>query len=639
MSDQQEGKELRSNHRQYTGFMKLLIQAYCVCFSLYFLLYLTHIFEFIGINIPLLSHRAIALTLFLVLAFLLVPAAKNASRTQLPWYDILIILLVIIAGMYYPFNYDVIVRYELIGEVPGLEAVYLFILIGAITEASRRVIGWPMVILILFLLAQLFFGKYWPGIIHAANLSLSRMTLYLYIAGQGILGIAMAVGSTVIVAFILFGALLRISGAGAFFIDLALAVAGRYRGGPAKAAVIASTLFGTISGSGVANVATTGTITIPLMKSIGYRPTFAGAVEAVASNGGQITPPVMGVVAFLMAEILNTTYWSVCIAAAIPCLLYYLSLLAMVDFEALKNNLQGLSRDQLPSLWRVLRHGWYFLIPMLVLIYLLAVLRYNPTLAVLYAMGPAFILSFVKKDTAMKPRRTVQMLEEAARGMVEPGIGIAGSSVIIAAIGLTGLGFNISILLTSLAHGNIYLLLAIGALTSFILGMGLASVPCYVLLAVMVGPSLLAAGITPIGAHLFFFWWGILSFITPPVAISAYVAAAIAGSDMWETGWQAARLGIISYLLSFAFVLNPELLLIGDAVSVLLAVISACLGAYLLASAVEGILFRPLNSPQRALLLLAAVLLLWPGWITDIIGLILVTPVFLVQLRKKPRYA
>ena len=631
-----------NKRRVLSGINDHLVTVVAVAMSLYHLITLSHVLGYFGC-VPLqpLQHRAISLSFIMVLLFLVVPAGKKTRRDTdeiVPWYDWLLIVVSIVTNLWVVTH---LVKFmELAtgwGEPGKIEVVFCILLVVAILEACRRTMGWAMVSVALFFLLHVWFGHYLPGILYVKRVSIDSIVVQLYASSGGIYGIAMAVASTIIVTFIIFGAFLNASGAGEVFINLSLAIAGRFRGGPAKVSVIASSLMATMSGSGVANVATTGVVTIPMMKKIGYKPEFAGAVEAVASNGGQIMPPVMGAVAFLIAEVLEMPYYQVITAAFLPAVIYYVALFMMVDLEAAKTNIKGLPPEELPSFWKTLADGWLLLTPIAFLIFMLVVLKYEPQTSCVYSVLFLIIVASFRKKSRMGPKKLIQGLKGGGTGMIEVGAGCAAAGLIIFSVMFTGLGFGFSLMLTTLAGDNLFLLLVIGALASFVLGMGLSSVPCYITLSMLVGPALIKAGIAPIAAHLFFFYWGILSFITPPVAVSAFFAGSIAGANLMKTGWTATRLGIVSYLVPFIFVYSPALLMMGEVRRIIVAVITAILGATALAAGLEGYLFQKQNWIQRILMVATGVLLITPGWKGDAFGIALAAIVIVWQLSTRRR--
>lgn len=406
---------------------------------------------------------------------------------------------------------------------------------------------------------------------------------------------------------------------------------GRFRGGPAKIAVLSSCLFGMVSGSAVANVVVTGSFTIPLMKRTGFRSHIAGAVEAAASSGGQFMPPIMGAAAFIIPDMIGSTYFDVVTAAFLPGLLYFLAIFFMVDFEAIKMNLSGLPKTELPSAKAAVKESGHLLLPVFVLIYLLAIVRTSPTLAAFWSVISVIVASMLRKSTRMNFSKILSALEEGAYAavIVVSACGLGG--IIIGCIMLTGLGMSLSTILVDFSHGSLMLLLVLTMVTSLILGMGMTTTACYIILAILVGPAIIKMGVNPMGAHLFIFYFGIISAITPPVAVAAYAGAGLAGSDPMKTGYAAWRLGLSAFILPFMFVYGPTLLLQGSFQMILLTIVTSVLGIYVLSAAIQGYMFGNLGVMKRIVLLCGSLLLIIPGLITDLIGFALVFFIFLSQ--------
>ncbi|MDP2731284.1 MAG: TRAP transporter permease, partial [Dehalococcoidales bacterium] len=582
-------------------------------------------------------HLAFFLTLLLILLFLIVPAKKGINMNQLPWYDFALIILSIAGGGYVLVFYSKIIYY--IGMASVWEQVLGVITIILILEAARRTVGWALVVVAGVFIIYPLVSNLVPGFLHGRGYSLARVIGFVYFGPDGIFGISLVVAAGLLVIFILFGHFLQVSGAGEFFLKIALSLVGRVRGGPAKVAVIASSLFGTMSGSSVANVVTTGMITIPMMKKAGYRSVFAGAVESVASCGGQIMPPVMGVTAFVIAEFLGISYAEVVVAALLPAILYYICVFVQVDFEAARMGLVGLPREDIPPLRATVKEGWQFILPLAVLIFFLLVLFYSPEKSALFGLVSLIVVSQFKKYTRINPRKFLAAMQSTGKTMLEIGSACAAAQIVIGALSLTGLGLRLSSGLLQLSGGNLFLLLVFGAIAGIILGMGLPSISSYIILAVTVAPALTAAGLLPIASHLFVFFFGILSFLTPPVCVAVYAAAGIARAPMFPTALQAMRLGIVAYLLPFIFVYSPSLLLIGSPLKVVLTVTTSIIGAIVLAGGIEGYLLKTATWLQRIMLTLGGIgLLIPPGLIlpglwTDIIGAVLLVIVIIWQKR------
>jgi TRAP transporter 4TM/12TM fusion protein len=481
-----------------------------------------------------------------------------------------------------------------------------------LAEASRRLVGWPLVIIATCFLLYALFAFVFPGDFYGKGWSISRLATYLYLDANGIFGQALQVGASIVVVFVIFGEVLYVVGGAEFLSDFSLSLMGRFRGGQAKIAIVSSSLFGNISGSAVANVVVDGAFTIPMMKKAGYPPPVAAAVEAVASTGGQIMPPVMGAAAFLIAEYLQIPYASVALAALVPAVLYYVALFIQVDLLAARNNIHGLPRNELPKLFPVLKRSATFVGPLAVLIVLMFFLNRRPEEAGLMAALAALIIGFFTPGVKIGGQEILKILTNSGRGMLEIAAitGLAG--VVIGVLQLSGLGFTLTLTLLNIGQSNALLLLVLTAIVSIILGMGMPTTAVYVLLAVLVAPGLAKLGILPIAAHLFIFYFGMLSMVTPPVCMASYAAASIGKTDPVTTGWNAMRLCAIAYIVPFLFVFSPSLLLIGHWYEVALSVITAIIGAILLGVGVVGYLFRSLGIFKRALFVLAATGLLIP---------------------------
>ncbi len=567
-------------------------------------------------RLPWAFFREQYLGLFLALAlgavFLGVKARQGEPGHRLPWYDWVLAAAGIGVGGYVVVLYPTI-AYRL-GELSAERWLLGGLAILLVLEATRRAAGWALVWVAVACILYAKFAYLFPGLLYAKGSSWGRIAAYLYLDSSGLLGLPLAVGATVVVAFIFFGQALMAVGGDKFLTDVALVAMGRYRGGPAKVAVVSSSLFGTVSGSAVANVAVDGAITIPMMKRTGYPAHLAAAIEAVASNGGQIMPPVMGAAAFLIAEFLQMSYGQVALAAAIPAGLYYLALFTQVDLEAARYRLSGLPADQLPKLREVMQRGWVFLVPLFLLIYTLMVANWEPGRAGMAAVIATFLVGALQRETRPTLRGILESIQGTGRTLLDIVVitGLAG--LVIGAFQLSGLSFKFSLLLVTLAGGNLLVLLAFTAVVCILLGMSLPTTVVYITLAILVGPALIQLGIVPLAAHLFLFYFGMLSLITPPDCLATYTAAAIAHSDFWKTGWTGMRLGVAAYVVPFAFVLHPALILKGTAGEVVLAILTASVAVVFLGIGCAGYLFRPLGWGRRALTFLAGLLLLLPPW-------------------------
>jgi TRAP transporter 4TM/12TM fusion protein len=621
--------------RQLSGLNLFIVKVLASLMSLYALLYWTDFFTYLGMDISARQHSAAILSLVLVLTYFLFPATRRDPPDKVPWYDLLLALLSLVPCAYVVFFYEILTDHFAVGLTTRYEVIFGLSIMLMVIEATRRVIGPILTALAVFFSLHPLVANYFPWIFHARGYSIERVVGHFYLSGDGILGLPMAVCAKIVVPFIIFGQILQSAGGGSFFLNLALSSMGHVRGGAAKAATIASGLFGMLSGSSLANVATTGVVTIPLMKRIGYTPEFAGAVEAVASNGGSIVPPIMGVVAFIMAEILNIPYWNICVAALIPALLYYFCIIIQIDLRAARAGIRGLPRSQLPSLKNTLKEGWVYLLPFFVLIYLLSIRQYSPGRGAFWTIITLLITSSLRKKTRLNSRKVLKAFEDVGRIMCTVGVACSVAGIIMASIGLTAIGIKFTGELIDLSGGNSFILLLIAAAGTFILGTGLPQIACYIMVAILVAPALIQWGIQPIAAHLFAYWFALTSFITPPVCLSVYTASSIAKSNIMRTGIQAVGLGIVMYIVPFIFVYNSSLLLMGSVKAIIISVISASVGILMLGVGVEGYSFRNINWLERSLFVATGILFLICELKTLIIGAFLIALLALFHFRHK----
>jgi TRAP transporter 4TM/12TM fusion protein len=552
------------------------------------------------------------LGLFFALAmtgiFLSVRSSARENSNVIPWYDWMLAGASLAAGGY------VTVMYPTIAYRLGVLSPERYLLGGMtillVLEATRRVVGWALVWIAVPIILYANLAYLLPGILNSRGSSWQRIASYLYLDSGGIFGLPLDVAASVIVAFIFFGQALYAVGGDKFLTDIALVLMGRFRGGTAKVAVVSSTLFGTVSGSAVANVVVDGSITIPMMKKSGYPPHVAAAIEAVASNGGQIMPPVMGVAAFLIAEFLNISYGEVALAAAIPACLYYVALFTQIDLEAAKLGLVGMPESEIPRFRHVIKRGWVFLVPLAVLVYTLMFAFWEPGKAGMAAVIATFLVGALQKETRPTFKSILGSIEETGKILLDIVVVTALAGLVIGAFQLSGLTFKLALLLVNTAGGSTIILLILTALVSIILGMSLPTTVVYIMLAVLVGPALVQVGIPPLAAHLFFFYFGMLSLITPPDCIATYAAASIARADFWKSGWTGMRLGIVAYIVPFVFVFHPALLFKGTPVEIGAAIITAIIGVIFLSVGVAGYLFQRLGWIKRALMIAAGLLLI-----------------------------
>ena len=567
--------------------------------------------------------------LALALVYLTQPMRRGAPQPQVPWYDWML------AGLSVAIGVHLILRYPALSEdmtarpLDGL--IVAFITVPMIMEALRRTVGMALAIVVFVFLVYAPLGQYVSGALAGLPVKVPQLAYYLIWDPGSMLGLPVMVAATIVIAFVFFGNLLFASGGSAFFTDVALTLMGRYRGGSAKIAVTASCLFGMISGSAVSNVASVGVLTIPLMRRGGYPAHVAAAIEAVASTGGQLMPPVMGAAAFLMAEFLQVPYRDVAIAAALPALLYYYALFVQADLLAAKTGLRSFEGPDIPPPWQVIKQGWHFLIPFGVLIYGLFWLNWSPELSALTAAGVLMVTGTTLGygDKRLKLSDILGALRTTGIASLDLLIITAAAGFIIGVLNISGLSFALTLLLVQIGSGNLWLLLILAAIVSIILGMGMPTVGVYVLLAALVAPAMVKVGLSPMASHMFVMYFGMMSMITPPVALAAYAAASLANTDPMKTGWTAVRFGWIAFVIPFLFIRSPSLLLEGSIASIVTAIITALAGVWLICAAFAGYAVRPLSMPMRIGFGLAGLLLFIPadsmthGEWTDVAGLAL----------------
>lgn len=579
-----------------------------------------------------LRQRALHLSFLLPLAFLLFPANKNSPKDRFSICDIILAIGSLWAGLHVSITdyHRIVTRMQYIDPLTVIDIILGVFVVLAVIEATRRVVGYQLSVVAVIALVYVFFGSYLPGILWHPQYRFEKIIDHLYLTAEGIFGIPIGSSATFVFLFILFGSFLEESGASKFFIDFSLALTGRARGGPAKAAVVASGLMGTVSGSVVANVVTTGTFTIPLMKKTGYKNHIAGAVEAVASTGGQIMPPVMGAAAFIMAQFSGISYLYVCLAAAIPACLYYFSLFMCVHLEAVKTGMTGLSSEELPQLKPVLLDGGPFLIPLILLVYLL-VLGYTPYLAAFYSTMLVIVLGifFGKKRFDLKFIFTA--LVSGAKAGILVCLACACAGIVVGVFSLTGFGLTFSSLILGLSNGILILALFLTMVSCILLGMGIPTTPSYIVMVALSVPALVELGVDKLAAHMFVFYFCCLSAVTPPVCIGAYAAAGIAQSNPIETGFHSARFGLAGFIIPFMFVYGNSLLFIGGLSTIIMTTITALIGTLFLAFAITGWVIQKTSLLERIVLFVSSLLLIKPGITSDILGLSIGFAIFAIQ--------
>ncbi len=626
-----------SDYRVYTGFFAKVIAALAITFSV-FQLY-TAIFGVLDAMI----QRSIHLSFGLCLIFLLYPTRKKWSRSSLHPLDAVLSVFGVLAPMYIVANYQSLVGRA--GQTTAFDLVAGIIGILLVLEAARRVVGLPMIIVALVFITYAFVGPYIPGKLAHRGARLDTLVQHLYFTTEGIFGIPLGVSSTFIFLFILFGAYLERTGLGQLFIDLANSVAGWAAGGPAKEAVLSSALMGTVSGSSVANVVGTGSFTIPMVKKLGYKPEFAGAVEATASTGGQLMPPIMGAAAFLMAEFTNIPYSRIIAAAAIPALLYYFGVWSGVHYEAKKLGLRGLKREDLPKLKTILLERGHLIIPLIAIVYLL-VTGFTPMQAALWALILSILSSMLRKSTRIKPIEIIKGLEAGARGALGVIAATACAGIIIGVVTLTGLGLKLGSVLVDIANGNLVITLFFTMITSILLGMGVPTTANYVITSTIAAPAIIMilaqkAGLDPnqvapayimLPAHMFAFYFGIIADVTPPVALAAFAGAGIAKANPMKTGIIATKLAIAAFLVPYIFVLNPQMLLFNvTPVGLIWMLVTSLIGITAVSAGVSAWFRTTMTWPERILAFIGGLLMIDPGLVTDVIGIVLCAGVLLFQ--------
>jgi len=577
------------------------------------------------------------------LGFLLYGIDPTHHADKVPVYDIIFAILTAACCIYLFFSWDRIARN--FGFITMTDTVVGIVLVLLVLELTRRAIGMPLVIVSVLFLVYAFCGGHFSGILASKDFTLNQVVRTLFASTDGIFGMPIGVSASYVVLFILFGSFLQESGGGELFTDVAFGLVGRFRGGPAKSSVVSSCLFGMISGAAVANVVTTGTFTIPLMKKGGYKPHFAGAVEAVASCGGQFMPPIMGAAAFMIATNCDVPYGVVAISAVVPALLYYFYLFICLDAEARKNGLKGLDPDELPSIKKALQLRGHMLIPLAVLVVLL-VGGYSPGKSVFWSIVLLVITAAIKENTRMGWRQIIHAVKNGVYSALAVAVACACAGIISGVISLTGLGLRFSSILIRLSGGNLLVMLLLTMLAAIIMGMGLPTSAAYVILAVLTSPALIELGVTPLAAHFFIFFFACVSTITPPVALSAYAGAGIAGADPMKTGWTAFLLGLAGYIVPFLVVYKPSIMLVGTPfLPSLLNVAFSIVAVIGVTFTVSGMLGeKPLAIPFRiAFAVLSGLIFLDTGNLADLIGTILIFALWIVlsvaQRKQRPSYS
>ena len=633
MNEKTQGRENR--------ILSLVLSGVCIAASLF------HIFIAWDTSISIVQQRVFHVFIMILIYFLMQTekAQKEGKRLGL-LYGALSLAAAVVGGYFLANTTLEALLKRGISGTTDLDVAMGVILIVAVMYMAWRTVGWALTALSAIFIGYAMAGPYMPEIIAHRGYNISYITNYVAWTSESIFGTCVSACVSFVALYIIFGELLDKFGAGQFFIDIAYALTGRMKGGPAEASVVSSALMGSINGSAVANVVTTGTFTIPLMKKVGYRPEFAGAVEAVASTGGQLLPPVMGAAAFVMADLTGIPYSTIIIAAVIPGLLYYLSLGTSVYLEADKRGLEAESSDRLPQVKQVLREGWYYALPIVALIVALLGFGLSPSYSALFSIAVLLVIGFVKeykRNHRLPIREVFAALVKAAKTTVSVTIACACAGIVIGIVSMTGIGIKFTSIVFQLSGGNLLLMLLLVMVACIIIGMGLPSTAAYIIAATVGVPSLIAAGIPELAANMFVFYFAIMSFITPPVAVAAYAAAGLADCSASKTGWLAFMLGLPGFIIPFIYAYNPALLIVDTPVGDTLYIVALTTFAVVLVSmAVIGWFRGQLCPALRVLVAASAILMFIPGVIFDVIGLaagIGIVGYLLLTRKKEPKTA
>lgn len=587
-------------------------------------------------TMPVTQQRILHLMFAMTLVFLLYPARKKSPRGCFSIFDTICAATAVAVNLYLYINVDAIALRN--GKIEKIEVILGIMMILLLLEATRRCLGNGLMIIAVCFIAYAFCGPYLPGMLHHKGYTLQRIVSQLYISSEGIYGTSLGVSSTYIFLFILFGAFLGTTGLSQLFNSFSISVAGRSPGGPAKVSIFASGLLGMINGSAPANVVTTGAFTIPLMKKVGYSGEFAASVEAIASTGGQIMPPVMGSAAFIMAEFLGMGYRDIMVAAIIPAVLYYLALWINVDLRAKKLGLRGLSDEEIPSAKEDFQKYGHLLLSIAFLLYLIFA-NFTPYYAAFYSIIALVVLAMVRKSSRLTGRQILDCLATGARGAVSIAVATAVVGIVVGMINLTGLGLQLSGMIIRLTGSRLLPTLILTMVACLILGMGLPTSAAYIVSGTVVAPVLLKLGVDPLLAHFYVFYFSIISVVTPPVAVASYAAAGMAEENPTRVGWQAMALGLVAFIVPYMFVGAPGLLMQGVWYTILLNFATAVIGVFMLASGIQGYWKTNMSWLARFLCIVGSVLFLDGGIVTDLCGMVIAVIVFLIQsaLAKKQK--
>jgi len=622
------------------GPVKYIIAAICILYSLFHL--------YITFNpMPSLLQRSVHVGVGFALIFLIFPASKKSSRKRVAWYDWIWFLLSLSGMTYLIYEYQDIVTSRG-GMANSVDVIFSIITVICVLEGSRRITGWILPILASIFLLYPFVSHldFMPDRLLTRPYDMGDIFGQLFLKTEGLYSVAIGASVTFIFLFILFGAFLARSGMGQLFNDLALALAGDKKGGPAKVAVISSGFMGSINGSALSNVVSTGAFTIPLMKKVGYHKDFAGAVEASASVGGQILPPIMGASAFIMAETTGLPYSTIALAALLPAILYYLGVIAQVHFRAGRRDLKGMAKESLPQVKEVLKARGHMLLPIVFLIYLL-IQNVPVGYAAAYTIGFTVVISMLRKETRMGFKDILGALEDGARQSLAVMAACAVVGIIIGVVSLTSFGTVMTSSIVTLGAGSLLLTLILTMLASMVLGMGLPSIPAYIITATMAAPALAGFDVPILAAHMFVFYFGVFANITPPVCLAAFAGAGISGGDPMKTGYLSLKLALAGFIVPFMFIYNPAMLMIDPTglavtakefplppvIDIIIAVVTSVVGVIGLSAALEGYFKGSMNSITRIILAIGALLLIYPGLITGLIGGVIILGIAVLNIK------
>ena len=594
------GSEQAESAGYDAGFLGGLVTVLAIALTFGAIAWAADLYREVGLVLYTEQYLGGMLTIALPLVFLAVPAGEGRERTgPIPWYDIMAAIAGCLVAAYAAVRFPELTELVTLRPVDGIVSGSIMLVL--LIEGLRRTVGKVLTMVVVGFLIFALVGHWIPGMLQGRPVSFEKLIYYSAWDSSAVLGVPMRIVTTIVIAFVLFGQLLFKSGGSEFFTKIAMALMGRYRGGPAKISVFASGLFGSISGSVVSNIVSTGVITIPMMRKGGYKAEHAGAIEAVASTGGQLMPPVMGAAAFLMAEFLGVEYKEVVLAALIPAILFYVALFIQADLEAARSGITRIDEDKIPKVLPVLKAGWHFPLPFVVLIVALFVWNYSPETSALLAAAmvavSGVILGFEGKR--LTPRMMIAALRSTGLGVLDIIMIGAAAGMVIGVLNISGLGFGLTLALVQIASGNLILLLVMAAIVCIILGMGMPTIGVYVLLATLVAPALVEVGINEMAAHMFILYFGMMSMITPPVAIGAFAAATLTGADPMKTGFAAMRFGWLAFVIPFMFVASPSLLMNASAMDITIDTAGALAATWLISLGIIGFYSRHLAAWER----------------------------------------